>query len=59
VRKPASDVITQKLTAGGIVVKEVMLPDIRFRPNTRRDWDTGCAAQHERGKPRPSGGRTG
>ena len=42
VRKRAADVITQKLSADGIIVKEVMLRIFSFRRSMPKAWRTSC-----------------
>jgi regulator of protease activity HflC (stomatin/prohibitin superfamily) len=47
VRKRASDVITQKLAADGIVVKEVMLRDIQLPPEYAKGLETLLLKEQE------------
>jgi regulator of protease activity HflC (stomatin/prohibitin superfamily) len=47
VRKHASDVITQKLAADGIVVKEVMLRDIRLPPEYAKGLESLLLKEQE------------
>ena len=42
VRRQAAQVITRKLGADGIVVKEVMLRDIQLPPEYAKDWRNFC-----------------